>query len=407
MMSAKLVVTAGPEEGRVFPLEDGTKTTIGRGDTANVRLSDNTVSRVHCIIEYSGGSAVVKDCASKSGTRVNGKSIIQHTLSPQEVIAVGVTRLRFEREEAATVKAEETAVPLAEAGAGDERDPESLRPLSGTKLAHFDIGRIVAVGKSGIVFVAKDFKEDREVALKVYVPEFAEHDEELQRFIRAVKTMLPMRHPNVVTLYGGGKTGPYCWMAMEYVDGESLADTIARIGKAGKLDWRPALRISIDIGRGLFYIHSESIIHRNLTPGNILVGKGGVGTKLGSLILAKALSGALARDVTVGGEFLGDVRYQAPEQLGAGGPVDGRADIYSLGTLFYALLTGKPPFEGKSPLQTATMVLEREPTPPRQFDPHIPPAVQRIVLKMLAKKSTDRYQSAGDLLAELEELPKF
>jgi len=264
---------------------------------------------------------------------------------------------------------------------------------------------VIAVGTSGVVFKAQDVKEDREVALKVYVPQFAESEEELQRFIRAVKTMLPMRHPNLVTLYGGGKTGPYCWMAMEYVDGESLEETIARIGKRGKLDWRLAQRVGLDLGRALFYIHGEHIIHRSLSPQNILHTRTGT-TMLGSLILAKALSGALAKDVTVGGELLGDVRYLAPEQAGAGGPVDGRADIFAMGSLFYAMLTGKPPFDGKSPVQTATWILRRDPTPPREIDASLPPQVEKIVLKMRAKTPEGRDQSAGDLLAELEELPK-
>ncbi len=110
--------------------------------------------------------------------------------------------------------------------------------------------------------------------------------------------------------------------------------------------------------------------------------------------------------MTVGGEFLGDVRYLAPEQVGAGGPVDGRADIFSLGALSYTLLTGKPPFEGKSPLQTATWILQRDLTAPSIHNPQIPKPLERCVLKMLAKNPAERFQSAGDLLAVLEELPK-
>ncbi len=237
------------------------------------------------------------------------------------------------------------------------------------------------------------------------MPEFARVEEDLQRFIRSVKTMLPMRHTNVVTLYGGGKTGPYCWMAMEYVEGESLKETIGRIGKGGKLDWKPAMRVALDITRGLHYIHGEKIIHRNLSPGNILFSKTGT-VKLGSLILAKALSGALAKDVTVGGNFLGEIRYLSPEQVGAGGAVDERADIYSLGTLMFGLLTGKTPFEGKTPLETAAQIMQREPVSPRKFDPGIPEPLEKLVLRMLAKKPEQRLQSAGEVLAELEQLPR-
>jgi tRNA A-37 threonylcarbamoyl transferase component Bud32 len=395
VMSAKLVVIAGPCDGQVFELAADQKLMIGRADTANISLADPTISRAHCSIEVTGMKAILRDNASKSGTRVNGKTIVEHEMKEDEVINVGTTKMRFQFVVQLKTAPDEKLA--------DSEDHEELRQLSGTKLAHFEVGTVVALGNSGVVFKAKDVKDNREVALKVYMPEFAEKDEDLQRFIRAVKTMLPMRHSNVVTLYGGGKTGPHCWMSMEYVEGESLKDTIARIGKKGKMDWRPAMRVATDITRGLHYIHGENIIHRSLSPGNILFSRLGI-VKLGSLILAKALSGALAKDVTVGGNFLGEVNYLSPEQVGAGGSVDHRADIYSLGTLIYALLTGKTPFEGNSPLQTATWILQREPTSPKKINPDIPEQLEKVVLKMLAKNPDERYQNAADVLAELEQL---
>jgi serine/threonine protein kinase len=395
-MPAKIVIIAGPNQGQTYPLTEGLKITVGRGDAANIKLMDSAVSRAHCTIEHTPRATLVKDAGSKSGIKVNGKHVTEQAIINGDIIYLGSSQLRFDQD-----------IPAKSKGDDEEAtNPEELRKLSGTKLAHFDIKEVVAVGNSGLVFRAHDFKEDREVALKVYLPAFAENDEDLQRFIRAVKTMLPMRHPNLVTLYGGGKTGPYCWMAMELVEGESLTETIARIGKKGKIDWKPAMRVVLGLARGLYYIHNEKIIHRSLSPGNILFSKGGV-PKLGSLILAKALSGALAKDVTVGGDFLGDVRYLAPEQVGAGGPVDGRADIYALGTLIYAMLTGKPPFQGKTPLETATWILRREPRELRDADPEIPEALEKIVLKMLAKKPDDRYQSAADVLMDLENIPIF
>jgi hypothetical protein len=376
-MPGKLIVIEGPDEGMVFPIADDTTVMIGRGDAAQLRLADPSVSRAHCSIEMAAGKAILKDNQSKAGTRVNHKNVTEHALQADEVIHIGHTRMSFQT----TAPPPPAPSPtMQEKPVADEADHEELRKLSGTKLAHFDIGNVVGVGSSGVVFLARDFKENRDVALKVYTPEFAENEEDLNRFIRAVKTMLPMRHRNVVTLFGGGKTGPYCWMSMEYVEG--------------------------DLSRGLHYIHSENIIHRNLSPGNILFSRLGT-VKLGSLILAKALSGALAKDVTVGGNFLGEVRFLAPEQVGAGGPVDGRADIYSLGTLVYALLTGKAPFEGATPLQTATWILQRPPTSPRKYDPHIPEALEKIVLKMLEKSPDERYQTAGELMNVLEQLPKF
>ena len=397
-MPAKLIVIAGPDEGLVYPLEADEKVTIGRGEAASLRLADLTISRAHCIVEYESGIAIVKDNASKSGTRVNTKGIEEHLLRADDIISVGTTKIRFQ----AIVKQPPTDWNK-EPPAIDPDDLDSLKKLSGTRLAHFDIGPVVAVGGSGVVFQGTDIKDKREIALKVYVSEFAKNDEDLQRFIRAVKTMLPMRHSNLVTLYGGGKTGPYCWMSMEYVDGESLKDTIDRIGQKGKMDWRPALRVALDICRGLHYIHGEKIIHRNLSPTNILFSRLGV-VKLGSLILAKALSGALARDVTVAGNLLGDIYYLAPEQVGAGGAVDARADLYSLGTLFYTLLTGNTPFKGSNPIETASWIIQRAPKPPRKINPEIPELLENSVLKLLAKRPADRFQTAAELMIDLEQM---
>ena len=397
-MAGNLLVVAGPDQGQVFPLEEGAKVVIGRGDTANFRVTDPAVSRAHCVIECSSGKAVLKDSGSKTGTRVNGRTITEHQLAPDEVLQVGTTKIRFQW----TAPPPKAAADEAE---DDSEEIQKLRALTGDKLGHFEIGPEVGFGSNGVVFRAKDLKEDREIALKVYKPEFAKHEEDLHRFIRAVKTMLPMRHQNLVILYGGGKIGPHCWMAMEFVEGENLEETIARIGKGGKLDWRPALRVALDICRGLFYIHGENIIHRGLAPRKILFSRTGT-AKLGSLILAKALSGALAQDVTTGGAFLSDVRFLSPEQVSEVGTVDVRSDLYCLGALVYALLTGTPPFNESTPIQTVYAILERDPKPPRTIDPHIPAPLERSVMRLLARKPEDRYQSAADLLTDLEQIPK-
>jgi serine/threonine protein kinase len=395
-MPVTLTVLAGPDEGRVFHFADGEKITVGRG-FGNVQLNDQAVSRVHCAIETAAGKAVLTDSGSRTGTRVNGKTILEHVLQNDEVVEIGRTRLRFQR------TAPKPRPPAPE----PEEAPEiqELRKLRGTTLAHFEIGEALGAGTTGVVFRANDVKEGREVALKVYQPAFAKSDEDLQRFIRAVKTMLPMRHQNVVTLYGGGKAGPHCWMAMEYVAGETLEETIGRIGKGGKLDWRPALRMALDVSRGLFYIHGADIIHRSLAPSKVLFSRLGV-SKLAGLVRAKALSGELARGVTTAGSLLSDVRFLSPEQVTGAAAVDARSDIYSLGALVYALLTGRPPFDEGSTIQTAAAIVGAEPVPPRETDPNIPAALEHAVLHMLAKKPEDRYQSAAELLAELEQLPK-
>jgi pSer/pThr/pTyr-binding forkhead associated (FHA) protein len=294
-MPTELQVTAGPNEGQIFVIDERSPATIGRGEGVTVRVNDPAVSRSHCVIEFAAGKAFLKDAGSRTGTRVNGKPIGKHELCFDDEIGIGVTKLRYQQQAPPT---EDQVRKVAAV------DLEGLCQLAGTTLSHFSLGDVAGVGNSGVVFQAHDVKEKRDVALKVYMPEFAENEEDLNRFIRAVKTMLPIRHPNLVTLYGGGRTGPYCWMAMEYVSGENLKQTIQRIGQGGKIDCRPALRVALGIARGLFYLHSEKIVHRNLSPTNVLFSKLGV-AKLGSLILAKALAGKLAQDVTMGNNVLG------------------------------------------------------------------------------------------------------
>src|SRR5205807_1687265 len=146
LMSAKLVVSAGPDEGKVFPLPEGATFTIGRGDTASIRLADPTISRAHCVIDFFGGRVLLKDNASKSGTRVNGTNVSQHELRADEVINIGSTRLRFQRLAPPRPAPAEAAEGSAELG--------ELRSLSGTRLGHFEIGAVVGVGSSGVVFRA-------------------------------------------------------------------------------------------------------------------------------------------------------------------------------------------------------------------------------------------------------------
>ena len=135
----------------------------------------------------------------------------------------------------------------------------------------------------------------------------------MQRFVRAMKTVLPLRHPNLVTLYGAGKTGPYCWAAMEYVEGESMKQVIQRVGVAGMLDWRYGYRVAVHIARALDHAHGQTIIHRNVTPTNILFRTADKTAQLGDLMLAKALEGNLAQQITRPGELVGDVAYMSPE----------------------------------------------------------------------------------------------
>ncbi len=403
-MTKKLVVIKGPDQGKVFPITADCNTLLGRGRHADSRLSDGRVSRVHCEFELLKSGRILLTDLESTGTYVNGQRVAEQVIKVGDVVRIGDTELRLED----TNAAEEATMPPIAPVRPVLLTTERLHQLTGARLSHYDIGEVLARGQSGLIFKAADFKNEREVAFKVLWPEFSQDDDEMRRFVRAMKTMLPLRHPNLVSLFGAGKTGPYCWIAMELVEGESLSQLIQRLGTAGMLDWRKTLRITASLARALEYAHGQNVIHRNIGPNNVLVGQNPGEAKLGDLMLAKALEGNLAQQITKPGEILGDVRYMAPERTtGGAAAADGRSDLYSLGALAYVLLAGRPPCEGANLIDTLTRIRQTKPVPPRQFQMGVPDQFEAAVLRLLAKRPEERYQTASELLRELERTAKF
>jgi hypothetical protein len=416
-MLGHLVVIAGPDNGQKFPLEAGASVVVGRGQNTQTRLKDPQVSRVHCRIEDHNGKLVLIDAGSSSGTFVNTRKVAAPLeLKPGDVIQIGATQMRVQltgSPEATTMVVGGAVTPKPSPQATGQ-----LADLVGETVSHYHIDAVIARAQAGMVFKAHDINppsspaaegaDNRVVALKVLWPQFSKNDEEMQRFVRAMKTMLPLRHPNLIALYGAGKTGDYCWMAMEFVDGESLTEVIERIGTAGMLDWRYSLRVAIHIARALAYACEQSIIHRNIKPANIMVTHADKTAKLGDLMLAKALEGTLAEHITRPGELVGDIAYMSPERTrGTSTPVDGRSDIYSLGATIYALLTGRPPFDAGSLAETIQQIRNTDPVTPKKYQLAIPDLFEGAVRKMLAKRPGDRFQDAEELKNELERIAKY
>jgi serine/threonine protein kinase len=402
-MSMHLKVIAGPDMGQTYPLTAGDSFKVGRGQASHTHLSDPHVSRVHCEVHVEDVEVVVADAGSASGTFVNGKKVGRQALRPGDVIQVGTTQLQFVNDAVAEQSTLAGPLPKPKPAA----PAAALTDLTGKTLAHYEIGPLLAKGQTGLVYKAQDTRDGRTVAVKVLRPEFAKDDDEIQRFIRAMKTVLPLRHPNLVELYHAGKTGPLCWMAMEYVEGESLSQVIHRIGIAGMLDWRNALRVAVHIARALDYASEHQILHRSIAPPNILIRAEDKVAKLGDLMLAKALEGTLAQQITRPGEIVGDIQYMSPERTRGTSDVDGRSDIYGLGATVYALLTGRPPLVGGTLAETIQKIRQAEPEKPKKYQLAIPDLFEGTVLRMLAKRPEDRYQTAADLLVDLERVAKF
>lgn len=403
-MLAQLVVVSGPDKGRTFSLEDGQTLQIGRGNETHTQLSDPRVSRKQCLIEVDGGKFMLKDGGSSGGTLVNGAKIVDCQLKPGDLVRIGDTELRLQLDAHGeqTTLVDQQPLPAARA-----LDAAPLEELVGQSLQHFQIQKVLAVGTTGMVFKGLDMQKERPAAIKVLWPESSKREEEVKRFVRAMKTMINIQHENLVQIYAAGKNGQYCWVAMEYVDGESLSKVIDRIGAQGMLDWRNSLRVAVHVARALEKAHEEQIIHRNITPENILVRHSDKVTKLGDLMLAKALEGALAGSVTKQGQLVGDLVYMPPERTRSGVPIDSRADIYSLGATCYALLTGRPPFEGHSLTEVVAKIRRGGPPRPKQFQMSVNDKFEDCVMKMLAVRPEDRYETPRKLLADLERIARF
>lgn len=402
-MIAELVVTAGADAPRRFPLTDGQSLVIGRGDKSHTHLTDQHVSRVHCIIEVDRGKFLLRDQGSSAGTLVNGERVDKCELKPGDVVRAGHTELRLvlPESDASTVISEPAvaAKPIVTSA--------NLKNLVGESLAHFELTRVIAGGNTGLVFFAHDTKADREAAVKVLWPEISKQEDEMQRFVRAMKTMMPIRHENLIEIFAAGKNGPYCWVAMEYFESECLTEVINHFGTRGMLDWRTSFLVAVQIARALEAAAEHQIVHRNITPTNILFNREKKQAKLGDLMLAKALEGTQARQITRPGQLVGELPYMPPERTRTDAPVDCRADIYSLGATIYALLTGRPPFEGNAVPQLVSQIRSAEPVKPKQYHLSVADRFQDAVLTMLAKRPEDRYETPSKLLMDLNRIARY
>ncbi len=282
-----------------------------------------------------------------------------------------------------------------------------LTQLVGTTLARFEILDVISRTRTGMLFRARDNRHDRQVALKVLWLELTLDDAEMQRFVRAAKTAVGVRHPNLVALHAAGKSKPrYCWTVSELVEGDSLLDVMVLAGANGKLPWQQCLRIAIHIARAIEAAAAKGFVHRNITPTNILIRKRDGVAKLGDLMLAKALEGTQAERVTRPGETVGDIPYLSPEQLLSENTIDFRSDIYSLGATIYAALSGRPPLEGTSLAETIAMIEAQEPAALSGTELDVPYEFERVLFRMLNKEPDDRFNKPKELVQALERVAR-
>jgi serine/threonine-protein kinase len=276
--------------------------------------------------------------------------------------------------------------------------------LTGHRLGRYDLGEVLGQGYHGVVFRAHDRNSGVDVALKILSPDFPQNEKEVQRFSQVLSNWLALRHPHLVSVLGAGRTGPYCWIALELVEGESLAQVLRRFG-SGPRDWKRAFRVALHIGRALQFTSGHRIVHSNITPQNILVRSADDTFKLNDTMLLKALQKSMLYRNALDQKQEAEAVYLSPEQVDGGASfVDHVCDLYSLGAVLYVMVTGQPLYQGATMEETLELIRAGAPTRPRKHQKSIPREFEWVILKMLARRQEDRYQRPTELLADLNRI---
>lgn len=262
----------------------------------------------------------------------------------------------------------------------------------------YEIQEIIGVGGMAVVYKAHDNVENRTVAIKILKEEFISNEEFIRRFKNESKAIAVLSHPNIVRVYDVSFGDLIQYIVMEYIDGITLKEYIER---QGSLRWKDAVYFTIQILKGLQHAHDKGIVHRDVKPQNIMVLSDGT-IKVADFGIARF---ARNEQRTITDKAIGSVHYISPEQA-RGEKTDEKADIYSVGVMLYEMLTGQLPFEAESAVSVAIMQLQRDPKLPTEINPSIPLGLEQITMHAMQKTPERRYQSASELLCDLEQFKK-
>ncbi len=269
----------------------------------------------------------------------------------------------------------------------------------GKKLdGRYELIELIGVGGMADIYKARDLTEDRIVAVKILKNEFAASEDFLRRFRNESKAIALLSHPNIVKIYDVGFAEKIQYIVMEYIDGITLTEYIER---QGVLKWRDAIHFTTQILRALQHAHDRGIVHRDIKSQNVMLLSDGT---------IKVMDFGIARfnretDKTMSEKAIGSVHYISPEQA-RGEVTDEKSDIYSVGVMLYEMLTGKKPFDGDNPVSIALKHMQAIPKRMTEINPSIPEGLEEITIKAMQKEPSKRYQTAGEMIRDIEEFKK-
>ena len=261
----------------------------------------------------------------------------------------------------------------------------------------YEILEVIGTGGMAVVYKARCHRLNRLVAVKILKDELTQDDEFRRRFHAESQAVAALSHPNIVSVYDVSTSDDADYIVMELIDGISLKQYM---GKKGVLNWKETLHFAIQIAKALDHAHSRGIIHRDIKPHNVMVLKNG-SVKVADFGIAQVMS----KSNTLTKEALGSVHYISPEQA-KGGRVDNRSDLYSLGVVMYEMMTGRPPFDGESPVAVAIQHINGNAVMPSTLNPNIPGGLEQIIVKAMAKDPAERYATATAMLYDMDEFRK-
>ncbi len=263
----------------------------------------------------------------------------------------------------------------------------------------YEILEVVGTGGMAKVYKARCHRLNRLVAIKILREDLSQDAEFRRRFHDESQAVAMLSHPNIMAVYDVSRSSELEYIVMELIDGITLKQYMQK--KGNKLNWREALHFITQIVKALGHAHSRGIIHRDIKPHNIMVLRDG-SVKVADFGIARLASGGHS---TLTQEALGSVHYISPEQA-RGSHIDARSDLYSTGVVLYEMIAGRLPFEGDTPVAVAIQHINSIPLSPRELDPSIPEALEEITMKAMAPNPANRYRSADEMLADLEEFRK-